>query len=457
MSRPQSPLLDPSDVAVNSLERVISSDASASEEQTYVSVSDALTGQGVYELHSSRETTRVLFITRDTSLLNQTQQTLDGFVDISELFDEVHILILRPGIRTKTPVMRVSENVWIYVATASHWWWTPVVGYDLVRTELEFADGFRPDLILARDPFECGLLAYVLGLRFHRPTQLHVLEDYENHRYLKKEAHNRWRRFIARFTVPRFPSVRTVTKRMQVRLEQKYAIEDLETLPRFNNYEKLAKVESSLDLKEKYKPFVFVMLFIGRLTHESTLHRTMEAAKFVLTNPRVGLVVIGEGPARKEFERKAEKLGIREQVVFESIVEDIVGYLKSANILIVTDTDDDADEVAIRGAAVGTPLMLSHTEARDDIFVDGESALLCLSEDTACFSSKLGMYLNDIELRKRVGEAGQQAVLNKLHEDPLTYRQSYRDSIEKAFFVGEFAEAAPEDTDPVVPDDPSES
>ena len=64
-----------------------------------------------FETKSYGKITKVLFISRDENLLNSTRQSLDGHTDISDLFDEVHILILRQGIKAKNPTLRVARNV----------------------------------------------------------------------------------------------------------------------------------------------------------------------------------------------------------------------------------------------------------------------------------------------------------------------------------------------------------
>ena len=61
---------------------------------------------------------------------------------------KLHIVILQPGIQTLHPILRVAPNVWIYIASAKHWWWTPVVALQMIESQLRFADGFRPDLIV---------------------------------------------------------------------------------------------------------------------------------------------------------------------------------------------------------------------------------------------------------------------------------------------------------------------
>lgn len=403
----------------------------------HVSVDEARQSSSMYEVRSSRNATRILFISRDTSLLNPTLQTLDGFLNVSDVFDEVHIVVLRPGIRPKDPVLRVAHNVWVYIAAAENWWWTPVAARELVHSQLVFADGFRPDLIVARDPYESALVAYWIGKRYERPTQLHIMEDFTDPRFRKAEAANWWRTYWARFLVPKFASIRTGGERLKL-LAERWCPDapDLAALPRFHNYEALRVASPEFSLKERYHQYVFIMLYVGDLGHDSTLHRAIDAARFVLRNPRVGMVVVGDGPARGEFMKRTEKFGIAEQVVFIKDAPDLTSFLKTADVLMVTDTNAVADEVVIQGAVAGVPMIMTPTPLRSDLFTDMESALITPNEEIPELSKKLSYFLNDVTIRQPLQAAAAEIVADRLHEDPELYRRAYRDSVEQGMFVG---------------------
>lgn len=427
---------DASDYAASELNYIIKSkQLNAKATVPTVSVKQAMAGKRVYEVSSDRNITRVLFISQNTALLNPTQQSLDGFIDISSLFDEVHILILREGIPSTNPVLRVAPNVWLYTAAAKYWWQTPEAGINMAKEQLEFASGFRPDLIVARDPFESAYTAYKLGEMYNRPTQLHILSDFTTSEFKKQNKFNFWRVLLTRFTIPKFSSVRTLTNTMQTILQKKFTIPDIDMLPRYQDYESLIDLPPSIDLKDKYKPFIFFMLFVGRLDYSSTLYRVIDAARFVLRNPRVGLVVLGDGPARGEFEKRAKMLGIEGQVVFETKKVDIISYLKSANIFLISDTDSDSEELSLKGAAAGIPMIMSRTGKREDIFEHGESAFLCEEADVQAFSDRINDLLNDVNLRRLFIENGQSVIRNKFHSNPHEYQEAYRTSIEQAFFI----------------------
>jgi glycosyltransferase involved in cell wall biosynthesis len=433
---------DASDREQRDLEHVLRSEKKK-DAAPRITVDQALRQAPVVKVDTTRNVTRVLFISQDMSLLNPEKQSLDGFLNLSDMFDEVHIVLLREGIPAKDPVLRVAPNVWLYTATSRFWWLTPRAGIALVHEQLVFAAGFRPDLIVARDPFESAIVARNIARSFKRPAQLHVLDDFTTGDFIKKARHNHWRRFIPRFTVKSFVSVRASTGTIERMLARRFTIPDLGILPRFHNYETIMNTPGTIDLKEIYKPFVFIMLFIGKLNHESTLYRAIDAARFALRNPRIGMIVLGDGPAKGEFQKRAKLLGIEKQIVFESKVVNALPYLKSANLLLATDTDADSDEVVLQAAASNLPVIMSRTPKREDIFEHGVSAYLCEETDVQAFTDRISDLLNNVGLRKIFTQNAEQMISTKFHQNLEEYRESYRTSIEQAMFVGSDDEVIP--------------
>jgi glycosyltransferase involved in cell wall biosynthesis len=349
----------------------------------------------------------------------------------------VHILILRPGISTNKPVLRVSQNVWLYTATAKVWWRTPSAGIKLASEQLEFANGFRPDLIVARDPFESALVAKSLSKKYNRPTQLHILEDYTGEKFLKKDKNNFWRKFLLFFTVGSFASVRTSTLKIRDLVAKKFSPLDIKELPRFNNYEALIDIESKVDLKEIYKPFVFFILYVGNLDKVKDVFTVIDSTRSFLRNPRIGLLILGDGKEKGEIKKRAKFLGIDSQVIVESRPVDIPSYLKSSNILFVSQTSPEGEELVLKGAAAGVPMIMARTEKREDIFKDKEDALLCDAGDQNSFAKSAHELINNVGLRNQFTRNTQEIIKRQFHTDPKVYTSAYRESIEQALFLDE--------------------
>jgi len=429
MARRDLSSFDASSHAASQLEYVIRRGKEEDSGIKTLSAQEAMSQAPVFQSGTERDITRVLFISQNTALLNPSQQTLDGYLDLASLFDEVHILILRTGIPSRNPVLRVSDKMWMYTVSTKYWWQATEAGLSVLDEQLVFASGFRPDLIVARDPFESARVAYKAGEKYGKPTQLHILSDYT------KENVSFWCRLLTRFTIPHFASVRTVTSAMQSYLQKHFVISDVSTLPRYQNYADLITSDESVDLKHTYRPHIFFLLYVGNLNHESTLHRALDASRFTLKNPRVAMVVLGDGVAKNEFVKRTKILEVQEQVIFESKVKDPIAYLKSAHILVVTDTDGDSDELVLKAAACGIPMVMARNEKREDIFVHGESAFLCDANDIQAFTDNIDILQNNIEIRESFIKNAQAIIKRTFHGNQDEYRESYRTSIEQAFFI----------------------
>ena len=401
-----------------------------------VTVDEALHGQAVTQMDSGRSKSRVLFISSDATILEPDSRSLNYFTNVAEMFDEVHILVLRSGRIPRHGALRVKRNLWVYVAASKHWWWLPVAAQTVVKDELVFAGGFRPDIIVGHDPYESGATAYWLSRKFKQPVQIHVRENIYTP-YFKKARRGNWLRYhLTQFLLNRVKSVRTLTVRMKDELEKRFLnIIDLSLSPQFHDYRSIVDSSPNFDVHEKYHQYSFVMLYLGNLSHQSTLPKVIDSITDVLKNPRVGLVVLGFGPAKSEFEHKVKKLGIERQVIFASPTQDRISYMKTASLTFVTDVSPDGDDLVLDAAASGAPLIITHNELREDVFEDGVSAMICEPGDVACLRNKFDALLNQVELRKSIGHAAQQAVMERVHEDPQLFKQAVRDSIETVITV----------------------
>lgn len=401
----------------------------------------------VYHVESARDTARVLFISPETELLTQLQQTLDGYLDLAELFAEVHILILRQGIPPKYPTLRISDSVWLYTAAARHWWQLLGAGERMVEQELVFAGGFRPDLIVARDPYESAVLALRLAERYKRPTQLHVQRDPHRATAIAfTPGFTRWHRYLARYTIPRFSSVRTDSETLTAALSERYDIPDLATLPQYQQYEALFTAKETTAADDVTTPYTFTMLYVGTDFSAGEWHRVLDAARHVLQQPQIGLYVLGPPSAEKLVQERAALLGITQQVRFVSVQHDAIQrkYLKVADLLLVPDTDAASEQLVLQAAAAGVALVAASTPARSDAFPDGVAAYLLSEVDTEALREGIDELLNNSGLRSAFVRAAQAVMRTRYHSERTTYQEAYRASIEAALFVGEDTEEASE-------------
>jgi glycosyltransferase involved in cell wall biosynthesis len=415
---------------------------SVSKTAPRIPIAEARFGQTQVDIDSSRDTTRLLIISQDASLLNQTTQTLDGYVNIADVFDEVHIIVLQQGAPIRNPVLRVAPNVWLYVVTGQHLWWLPVRALRMIAEQMVFAEGFRPDLIVARNPYESALVAYFAGRHYNRPTQLHILDETVRPVASAGSSFVWMHRMLARYLIARFLSIRTATDSMSAWVTKRYPkVPDVQVLPRFHNYSQLRIQATVRSIKDTYRQFGFVIAYCGPLDDDSKAFQAMDAVRGLLRSPTIGLIFFGDGPGRHELEKRAEILGVKSQVAFERDPHAVVDYLASVDVLLVPEDTPAADEVVIMGAFAEVPVVATLTTLRSDYFLHGESILLCGVGDVIAMGTLVNQLLNDVGLRETIAMGASVAVTERLHEDPEDYRIAYRDSVEAALFVQDHDEA----------------
>lgn len=437
---------DPSKKAANILDYVLddTSKEVIAEREVQSSVEEELVKAPIAERTSNRKQSRVLFITRSIGILepNSTEQL--HYKNVASMFDEVHIIVLAESWQAKKGVERLGTNIWAYTTSGKYWWMQPFIASSIAHSQLRFADGFRPDVVVALDPFESGLSGLFIAEKYNREFQVHITEDLYDPEFVQKDANNKWRLRIASYVLKRTQSVRLSTTTIKESISKKFQhIKDIALLPRHYDIQTImAAAESIIDTKDIFPQFSFVVLFAGKLDHESTLFRALDAARSILSSPRIGLIVVGDGPMKKEFQKRAEILGIQKQVIFDRDENKLISYLKAADVLLCTDTTEASDEMVIKAAAAGLPIIGAITELRADLFTDGESIFLCQKEDTIDFSQKLVKFLNVNSLRAQFSTNAKDVIKSRLHEDPDAYKIAYKDSIEMVFSTEEEAKKA---------------
>lgn len=394
-----------------------------------IAVEEAISGRTVIDRDTGRTMSRVLFVTSNQSVLVKNSSAQNEFLSLAGVFDEIHVMVLldRKG---KNSHQRLADNVWTYSVFAKHWWQLPFKASTYAEDILVFNGAVRPDVVVATDPYIAGLGAYWIAGAFTRPVQIQVHEDFTTEAF-KTTKRASWKRRIATYLLKRVNSVRTATDNLNAYIKKRFKkIVDVRTLPHFYNLSGFKNSQPAFDIHEKYQDFVFTILAFAPITADSYLQNIFSALRPVLLNPRIGLIVVGTGPAKELYQEKVKLLGIDKNVVFLPRIDDEVSYFKSADLLFEMDTGKDSEERVLKAAAAGLPIVAATTEVREDLFKDGESAFLCLKDDVYCFGQKTNKFLNQGSLRIQFAKTAAEIVDTRVNEDPVSYYRAYRDSIE---------------------------
>lgn len=143
-----------------------------------------------------------------------------------------------------------------------------------------------------------------------------------------------------------------------------------------------------------------IMLCTGRLSHEKNVEFVIEAFSRIQSEiPRSKLIIVGDGPARQDFEETAQQLGIADDVIFTGFVQwaDIIDYYKQADLFLYGSKTETQGIVYMEAMASGLPAIAVGEMGALEAIRDGETGYL-VDEDVTAFSDAALKLLGDVEL-----------------------------------------------------------
>ena len=132
------------------------------------------------------------------------------------------------------------------------------------------------------------------------------------------------------------------------------------------------KKRSALGIPEDHT----VLLNLGRLGTEKNLSELIELLSVALVqNPKLTMLIVGDGPARTELEELAAKLAITDHVIFTGMVDpsEVHKYYQLGDIFVSASTSETQGLTYVEAAANGLPLLCRRDPCLDGILVEGKN------------------------------------------------------------------------------------
>jgi 1,2-diacylglycerol 3-alpha-glucosyltransferase len=130
-----------------------------------------------------------------------------------------------------------------------------------------------------------------------------------------------------------------------------------------------------------------VLLNLGRLGTEKNLPELIELFAIASShNPKLTLLIVGDGPARKELEALSKKLGVAEHVIFTGMVapSEVHKYYQLGDIFVSASTSESQGLTYIEAAANGLPLLCRRDPCLDGVLVEGKNGYEYEAEQEFC-------------------------------------------------------------------------
>jgi glycosyltransferase involved in cell wall biosynthesis len=136
------------------------------------------------------------------------------------------------------------------------------------------------------------------------------------------------------------------------------------------------------------------------------------ASQLVQESPRLKFLLVGDGPWRDRFERRAESLGLKRHFVFTGLVSPdseapLVGIM---DLVVHLSSREGLARALPQALAAGRPVIAYDCDGAREVCLDGQTGFLIKRADLGALRQKIVQLAADPALRERLGNAGRQFV-----------------------------------------------
>lgn len=149
---------------------------------------------------------------------------------------------------------------------------------------------------------------------------------------------------------------------------------------------------------------------VARLDPVKNLRMLLESfAAAIVDHPRTArplrLIVVGDGPLRKQLELRADEMGIRTMVWFTGQRDDVPELLRAMDIFVLPSLNEGISNTLLEAMACGRPVIASRVGGNPELVVDGQCGLLFDGTSAASLTTTLLHYVANPGRRREHGAA----------------------------------------------------
>jgi glycosyltransferase involved in cell wall biosynthesis len=161
-------------------------------------------------------------------------------------------------------------------------------------------------------------------------------------------------------------------------------------------------------------PDAFVVGWVGRMTAVKRIRDVLEAFRGLLDRDvEAYLVLVGDGPDRKQAERSAHELGIATRCLFLGYQDDVAALYSAIDVLLLPSANEGTPVSVIEALAAERPAVATRVGGVPDIVRDGVDGYLVAPGDTEALAERLALLARDPLKRARMGAEGRARVLER--------------------------------------------
>ncbi len=278
---------------------------------------------------------------------------------------------------------------------------------------------FRPEIIHSHTPFSLGWGA-ILAAKISGAKLVGTHHTFYNH-YLKHiKLDFAWtERFSWKYTLKNYNCCDlfiSPSKALADDLVQHGLRPPIKILANTINTDFFKPVprEVKKELKSKFRVGEQTLVYMGRLSYEKSIDQVLRAFSLVVKiNPKIDLLIVGDGPERGKLEELANHLGIEEKTKFTGSLrgKDLVESLEAADVFITASKTENMPLSVLEAMATGLPIIAVPEKGLPEIVKDKVNGLMATADDVQSLAEKILALFADKQLLLTMGSASKTLAL----------------------------------------------
>jgi len=154
-----------------------------------------------------------------------------------------------------------------------------------------------------------------------------------------------------------------------------------------------------------FEPNDILLITVGRLVPRKALQDLIRVIG-VLKNPNIKLVVIGDGPERKNLVELASSLNVSDRVIFSGYISDEEKFqlLNISDIYASSSQHEGFGIVFLEAMALSLPIVCYDSGGQTDFLIDGKTGFLVDCGDREMLTKRIQALCQDVGKRKKMSE-----------------------------------------------------
>ncbi|MFA5318149.1 MAG: glycosyltransferase family 4 protein [Patescibacteria group bacterium] len=348
----------------------------------------------------------ILIINLDKAIFSNNSASFARLKEYSRLVDKIFVIVWTT--KKEQPII-YQDKLFIYPTNSLSRLFYFFNSFKIAGNILK---NNKIDLIFTQDPFETGLCGWLIA-KFNRiKLQLQIHGDIFSPYFKRESFANKLRIILAKFLIAKPDSFRVVSQRIkQSLIKLKIPVEKIFVSPIFTDIHRFTSAEIKHNLRSKYPQFNFIILMASRLSPEKNIALAVKAMPAVLkNNPKIGLIIAGSGPEKKNILKLIKKLKLQKNIYLEAWTDDLASYYKSADLFLLISNYEGWGLTVVEAAAAGCPVIMTDVGCANEFIINNKSGIIIPVGDRDCLENSIMGLIENENLRKKLGENAKEAI-----------------------------------------------